>query len=167
MISIYRLCCFILLTNSLFDVTRFNRLFLIKKFANKATTDYMNAREVRYLCRVGSNDLVQFGKLLIVAKSCGLVLGKVVTTSSSFYSRVISASKGDVVLELVGKLTTNKEALLKAIDTPSLFSVEAVLASSQDIDVRNTLTSFTNLPAFYTPSIAILGCLSQLWTGFF
>lgn len=107
----------------------------------------MNAREVRYLCRVGKSDLVQFGKLLIAAKSCGLVLGKVVTTSSSFYSRVISASKGDVVLELVGKLTTNKEALLKAIDTPSLFSVEAVLASSQDIDVRKILTRFINVSA--------------------
>lgn len=115
---------------------RFNRLFLIKKFANKATTDYMNAREVRYLCRVGRDDMSQLGKLLIVAKNCNLVLGKVVTTSSSFYSSIINANQGDVVLELVGKLGTNRDALLKAVNVPSLSSVEAVIASAQEIEVR-------------------------------
>lgn len=78
----------------------------------------------------------QLGKLLIVAKNCNLVLGKVVTTSSSFYSSIINANQGDVVLELVGKLGTNRDALLKAVNVPSLSSVEAVIASAQEIEVR-------------------------------
>uniref|UniRef100_A0A7S3GT03 DM10 domain-containing protein n=1 Tax=Spumella elongata TaxID=89044 RepID=A0A7S3GT03_9STRA len=116
------------------SITVFNRLFLIKKFANKATTEYMNAREVRYLCRIGRDNLSQLGKLLIVAKNVGLVLGKVVTTSSSFYSSILAADQGDVVIELVGKLCTNRDALLKAIQVPSLSSVDAVMASAQEIE---------------------------------
>lgn len=96
----------------------------------------MNAREVRYLCRVGRDDMTQLGKLLIVAKNCNLVLGKVVTTSSSFYSSILSANQGDIVLELVGKLGTNRDALLKAVNVPSLSSVEAVIATAQEIEVH-------------------------------
>lgn len=95
----------------------------------------MNAREVRYLCRIGRDNLSQLGKLLIVAKNVGLVLGKVVTTSSSFYSSILAADQGDVVIELVGKLCTNRDALLKAIQIPSLSSVDAVMASAQEIEV--------------------------------
>lgn len=112
-------------------------MFLIKKFANKATTEFMNAREVRYLCKVGRKDLVEFGRLLIAAKKSGLVMGKVVTTSSNFYSRILSAEQGDVVLELVGILATQKDAFLKAVDTPGLSSVVVVMADARDIDVRH------------------------------
>ena len=108
---------------------------MIKKFANKATTEFMNAREVRYLCKVIKTDLSAFGKLLITAKKCGLVLGKVVTTSSNFYSNVLCASQGDVVLELVGILASNKDAFLTAVNTPALSSVDAVKANAKDIDV--------------------------------
>lgn len=107
----------------------------VKSFANKATTEFMKTREVRYLCKVGRDDLIEFGTLLITAKNCGLVLGKVVTASSRFYSSIITANAGDVVVELVGILASNKDAFLKAIDTPKHSSVVAVMATAQELDV--------------------------------
>jgi hypothetical protein len=109
---------------------------LIKSFANKATTEFMNSREVRYLCRVGKEYLEQFGKLLVAARKCGLVLGKVVTTTSTFYSSIISANAGDIIVELVGILASNKDALLRAVEGPGLSSVEVIMATSAEIDVR-------------------------------
>ena len=102
----------------------------VKSFANKATTEFMKTREVRYLCKVGRDDLIEFGTLLITAKNCGLVLGKVVTALSR-----ITANAGDVVVELVGILASNKDAFLKAIDTPKHSSVVAVMATAQERDV--------------------------------
>jgi hypothetical protein len=133
---------------------RYNRLMVIKGFANKATTDFMKTREVRYLCKVGKEDLVEFGTLLNTAKRCGLVMGKVVTTSSTFYSRILAANRGDVVVELVGILATNKDAFLKAIDIPSLSSVTAVMATAQEIDVSPafslTVAKPTDRPLIFT-----------------
>jgi len=122
----------------------------------------MNAREVRYLCRVGRDDMTQLGRLLIVARNCDLVLGKVVTTSSSFYSSLLSANQGDIVLELVGKLCTNRDALLKAINVPSLSSVEAVIASAQEIEVRAAFTPHVDLSSqldyVFLPQDALRSC---------
>lgn len=100
----------------------------------------MKTREVRYLCRVGRSSLSEFGSLLIAGKKCGLVMGKVVTASSRFYSRILTADQGDVVLELVGILTSHKDAFLKEVDTPSMASVEVVMATAQEIDVSDTFS---------------------------
>lgn len=110
---------------------------IVKKYANKATTDYMNAREVRFLCKVDRGDLHQFGTLLLMAKKHGLVLGKVLTSSDDFYSSAIpSVVPGDVVAELVGILNTNKDGFLKEVLTDKkLSSVTVVKASTRDIDV--------------------------------
>lgn len=108
---------------------------IIKGYANKATTDFMKAREVRYLCKVGREDLVQFGRLLNTARDSGLVMGKVVTASSKFYSRILAADAGDVVVELVGILASNKDAFLRAVQVPSMSTVVAVMAAAQEIEV--------------------------------
>mmetsp|Transcript_3442 Transcript_3442/g.5367 ORF Transcript_3442/g.5367 Transcript_3442/m.5367 type:complete len:332 (-) Transcript_3442:147-1142(-) len=115
-------------------ITVFNRLLVVKKFANKATTEFMNAREVRYLCKVGKENLIEFGRLLIVAKKCGLVVGKVVTTSSAFYSDILSAAPGDVVLELVGILSEGRDSFTKAVNVPEMGSVVVVQATATNID---------------------------------
>ena len=107
---------------------------IVKKFANKATIEFMNAREIRYLCKVTKEDLIQFGKLLIIAKKCGLVMGKVATISSNFYSSIIEASVGDVIMELVGILASNKDAFMNYIQTDKqLCCVTAIKASADEI----------------------------------
>jgi hypothetical protein len=144
---------------------RYNRLMLIKSFANVATTEFMKAREVRYLCKVGREDLVEFGTLLITAKKSGLVMGKVVTASSKFYSSILSADPGDVVVELVGILASNKDAFLKAINIPSLSSVMAVMATAQEIDV--SIISVQSGTAMIDYPLSVAGCLQKLRKGQF
>lgn len=117
-------------------ITIYNRLMIVKKYANKATTEYMNAREVRFLCKVDRRDLHQFGTLLLMAKKHGLVLGKVLTVSDDFYSSAItSVASGDVVAELVGILSTNKDGFQNEVLTDKkLSSATVVKASTRDID---------------------------------
>jgi hypothetical protein len=109
---------------------------VLKKCCNQATVAFMDAREVRFLCKIGRSDLTEFGKLMVVAKNSALVMGRVVTTSSAFYSELFSANMGDVIVELVGILAEGRGGFLNAVYTPELSSVEVVQASAVQIDVR-------------------------------
>lgn len=112
-------------------ITVYNRLLVVKKFANSATTAFMNAREVRFLCIVGKNELKQFGKLMLAAKNCGLVMGKIITMSADYNSDSICANKGDVAVEVVGILAAKKDKFLTSLNTPSMSEVRAVQVTTE------------------------------------
>ena len=124
---------------------------IIKKCANSATTKFMEEREVRFLCIIEKDDLKGFGHLMIAAKECNLVMGKVLTMASRYDSPLISAAAGDVAIDLNGILGANKDKLLTMIDTPSMSSVRAVRASTAEINV--------SLSPFLSPKLAF-SCLS-------
>lgn len=71
-------------------------------------------------------------------------------------------------MELVGILTTHKDAFLKAVDTPSLSSVVVVMADARDIDVRIFLLHFirsmavtgsANCLRFFSFIFYFVGCI--------
>lgn len=112
---------------------------IVKKFANKATTEYMNDREVRYVCVIPRNQTQLVGKILILAKRYGLILGKVVTMPSGQEFRTVSYSAGDVVLELVGILSSKRDTFLTAVESPSYSSVTVVKATASEINVSQNI----------------------------
>ena len=84
-------------------------MIVLKKFANTATADYMNSREVRFLCVIKSTALTaSFYKCLLLAKKHKLRMGRVVTTSTELSVDQQYVSYGDALLEIVGLSTAAK-----------------------------------------------------------
>jgi len=115
---------------------RYNRLLVIKKYANVATSAYMSSREVRFLCLVNKDGYKDVPKLLILAKANKLTMGRVITTSSSFDFEGLSVSYGDCFIELIGLCLPNPKQMLSEVRNASR-NVDCIISSADAISVSH------------------------------
>ena len=80
----------------------FNKLMVVKAYANIATTRYMEARECHFILSCCADDGHKLGKIFNIASKYQFNMGRVRTTSTAIVHNNINASKGDMVLEFVG-----------------------------------------------------------------
>lgn len=127
----------------------YNRLLVIKKFANTATEEYMRAREVRFVCTVSRKNLSASSVIFNIVKDQKFALGRVYTTSSSTFIDDLDISYGDTIIEVVGISVANKNDFLSAVNnigpsTKAILSSESkiteLLKSCKGIDVPDNCT---------------------------
>lgn len=82
------------------SITVYNRLITIKKYCNKATTNYMESREVHFLVILGSEGRQHIGSILQLAKQHKLITGKMKSIGQDMSD--IGARSGDFLFQLVG-----------------------------------------------------------------
>lgn len=80
----------------------FNKLMVVKAYANIATTRYMESRECHYIILCCSDDGHKLGKMFSIASKCKFNMGRVRTTSKSIVHNNININQGDMILEFVG-----------------------------------------------------------------
>lgn len=125
------------------SVTIFNRLLVIKKYCNEATTRYMGSREVHFLVtisREGSNSL---GRVFAIARTYNLKIGKARTATES-HNPVPNTAPGDMIIEFVG-IDENKATLKFSEEVSNVSrwvaaqpsSIEAVDALFSDLRQAN------------------------------
>jgi nucleoside-diphosphate kinase len=82
------------------SITVYNRLITIKKYCNKATTEYMESREVHFLVVLGSEGGKYLGNVLQLAKAHQLITGKMKSIGEDMPD--IGARAGDFLFQVVG-----------------------------------------------------------------
>ncbi len=102
-----------------------------------ATAAYMASREVRFLCLVNRDGYKDVPKLLLLAKTKKLTLGRVITTSSSFHFEDLSVSNGDCFIELIGLCLANPKQMLSEVRNASR-NVDCIISNADSISVSTT-----------------------------
>ena len=99
--------------------TVYSRVFLIKKYANIATTQYMQEKEVHYLCKI-SEDPSSLGNIITAASSSKLVFVKARTSTSNVLD--FNISRGDTLLQFVSVKGKNNSFLsdVKALGSSAI-----------------------------------------------
>lgn len=106
----------------------------IKKYANTATKDYMQKREVHYLCRVPGNNTNLLSPLLKTGKMLGLKIARMVTVNDCSGLEDFSCNTGDILVEQVGLLHSDHTALMEAA-TALDADIQVIATSSEAITV--------------------------------
>ena len=106
----------------------------IKRYANTATRDYMQKREVHYLCKVPGHNTALLAPLLKTGKMLGLKIARLVTANSSGSTGDLSCEKGDFLVEQVGLLHSDRSALIEAA-TALDEEIQVIATSSEEITV--------------------------------
>jgi len=99
--------------------TVYNRVYLIKKYANTATTRYMQDKEVHYLCKI-SDDPSSLGDIITAASSSKLIFVKARTSTSNVLD--FNISSGDTFLQFVSVRGKNNSFLsdVKALGSSAI-----------------------------------------------
>lgn len=108
----------------------------VKKYANSATRDYMQDREVHYLCKVPGGNTNLLAPLLKTGKMLKLKIARLVTANDRGDIGNLCCDSGDILVEQVGLLHSDHTALIEAasaLDT----DIQVVSASSEEITVFN------------------------------
>jgi hypothetical protein len=99
------------------SVAIFNRVWTIKKYANKATEIFMKARETRFICVLKEKFSSSIGQLLMTAKTANLSIGRVKTTSLGISACLdVKIDTGDILIELLGVCSTSINQFLESLD---------------------------------------------------
>ena len=106
----------------------------IKKYANTATRDYMQEREVHYLCKVRGDSSTLLAPLLKIGKMLGLKIARLVTANSSGGLGDLCCERGDFLVEQVGLLHSDHSALIEAASALDA-DIQVISTSSEDITV--------------------------------
>ena len=96
-------------------VFSFQRLLIIKKYANSATENYFKTREVHMLCLINKENQRALGSLVTLAKQSNLRWGGVTTTSASIDECGINASAGDIIMELVSCVGSDPDKFMSDV----------------------------------------------------
>jgi hypothetical protein len=96
------------------SITVYNRVLVIKKYANAATVRYMGSKEIHFVTTISSEEIQKLGSFIKLSKEYKLVMGKVRTTASSYSNFGVELSPGDVVFETVGVNGADIEAFTEA-----------------------------------------------------
>jgi nucleoside diphosphate kinase len=118
--------CYAMLKN------RYNRLMTLKKYANSGTRDYMEAREVHYLCKVPRSNTTLLSPLLKTGKMLGLKIAQIVTANASSGLDELTCESGDLLLELVGLLASNHSTFIEAAMTLDT-DLQAIVATAENV----------------------------------
>lgn len=127
------------------SITVYNRMITIKKYCNKATTEYMESREVHFLVVLGNEGSGFLGKVLQLAKAHKLITGKMKSIGEDMSD--ISARAGDFLLQVVGydgeesqKYIPEVEGLGKFVTCTAVSADEmiAIMSRKSAIPVRDT-----------------------------
>lgn len=113
---------------------RYNRLMTIKKYANSATRSYMQVREVHYLCRVPGNNASLLAPLLKTGKMLGLKIARIITANGRNSMDDFSCERGDLLVEQVGLLHSDRTALIEAANALDA-DIQVIAVSSEQITV--------------------------------
>ncbi len=104
----------------------------------------MTSRESRFLAVIDANGLSDVSRLLAVAKTFRLTLGRVISTSSSFNHEQLSVREGDCLIELIGLNITNPAQFLTAASGISRY-VNAIATKTDTISVSYHVLLFSSL----------------------
>lgn len=126
--------------------TIYNRLLVIKAYANVSTARYMAARECHYLCILSCKSLNLIGKVICTVNKHKFVIGKVKTANTSFCSDTdnINISPGDVILEIVG-ISNNKINIMDQLE--NIFTSIRVMPMSFE-KIEMLFSYFTGLDEY-------------------
>lgn len=112
------------------SITVYNRVLVIRKYANAATVRYMGSKEIHFITTVSSDEISKLGSFIKLSKQYRLVMGKVRTTSLSYSNFGLELSPGDVVFETVGVNGADIESFTEAAQ--KLFTYGITMALSPD-----------------------------------
>lgn len=94
------------------SITIFNRLLLIKSYANSGTQRFMAAREVHFVaCMAGSSKQL-IGDLMEVSTKYDIVASRLTTTGSSVLEGDVNVAAEDIVIEFVSTSGSDPRAFL-------------------------------------------------------
>lgn len=123
-------------------VSIYNRRYLIKKYANSATTDFMAKRESHYICILKSKSVSILGNLISLASEYDLKIANVKTSGNSFNLNNFSGSEGDLLIQFVA--ITQKDTKSFLIKVQSLSPSGGIQAESCTPEsVENLLSCFS------------------------
>ena len=136
------------------SVSIFNRLLVIKGYANSATKAFMAAREVHYLAYMEGSAKQQIGDLMQVATKFDMIANRLKTTGSDVMEGDVQVSVGDIVVEFVSTTAgSNPQAFLdeaRAVNP----GVRVLVA---EVDMINTV--FDACTSFYPKAEYCTLCL--------
>lgn len=117
------------------SVTIFNRLLVIKGYANTATKAFMAAREVHFVAYMEGSAKQQIGALMQIGTKHELISSRARTTGSSIMEGAVQVNAGDIVVEFVSTSGASPEAFLK--EAKALNAGVSVMVA--DVDLINTV----------------------------
>lgn len=120
------------------NISRFNRVFTIKKYANSATEAYMREREVHFLVVIGDRDMPQVYKVFDAAKENQLRVARVKPSSTSVLDIM---EPNDVAIEFAGLSEGRSDSFLLAIDSIGS-SARGFQMAVDEIEVNYLLTNY-------------------------
>jgi nucleoside-diphosphate kinase len=125
------------------SITVYNRMITIKKYCNKATSEYMESREVHFLVVVGGEGRQHLGRVLQLSKEHRLITGKMRTTGVDMPD--IGARAGDFLIQAVGYDGAESHKYIPAVESIGP-SVTCVALSSDDMISTMAVKSATLCP---------------------
>jgi len=119
------------------SITVFNRLIVIKGYANIATTRWMKAREVHFLVLVSKEGASSLGNVYLLAKEQRLKAGRVRTVNAALVDALsgLGAAEGDFLIEFVGHTGMSSTSFVEASQKMG----RHVLASILPADAMNEI----------------------------
>lgn len=124
----------------------FNKLMVVKAYANIATSKYMGSRECHFILSCCSDEGHLLGKIFNNAAKYKLNMGRVRSTSTAIVHNNVNINRGDMILEFVG-INADKEAFVDEINKLginisqlSINDVTEVMASASPIRVPEECT---------------------------
>ena len=111
------------------SITIFNRVIVIKSYANSGTSKYMEQREAHVVASVEAAYNDKLPSVIEFARECGYNLGKIRTTTNE-----TTHEPESVLIEFVGVGQQNEEKLLRGL-TEDYSHVSAYPSSATDIQV--------------------------------
>jgi len=132
------------------SITIFNRLLVVKGYANIATERFMAAREVHFLIGIEGAAKQLVGDVMEVGSKFGLFMNRMKTTASVVMTKDLNAHVGDIIMEFVATSGCDSESFLtqaRAINA----GVTAMVAQVRDInDIFETVTNYYKKTEFCT-----------------
>ena len=124
----------------------FNKLMVVKAYANIATSRYMESRESHYILSCCPDEGHLLGKMFNSAAKFKFNMGRVRTTSTSVVHNNININPGDMILEFVG-INADQNGFVEDINKLgisiyqlSFNDVAEVMAASSSIKVPEECT---------------------------
>jgi nucleoside-diphosphate kinase len=124
----------------------FNKLMVVKAYANIATSRYMESRECHFILSCCPDEGHLLGKIFKTASKFKLNMGRVRTTSTAIVHNNININRGNMILEFVG-INADKDGFVDDINKLginiaqlSINDIVEVMASASPIKVPEECT---------------------------